>query len=104
MGLSSDRMDMDVDGRSNLVAQYGVATSLSGTLPASLEALSWQLDELGTRLSGTLPANLHRLDAGGILGISGQVGMVGGSLPRLSGTLPEGVLLPPATAADCLAW
>ena len=108
MGLSSDRMDMDVStggSRSNLVARYGVATSLSGTLPASLEALSWQLDELGTRLSGTLPAVLRRLDTGGILGISGQVGMVGGSsLPRLSGTLPEGVLLPPATAADCLAW
>ena len=101
LGLSSDRMQVDryLGGDKSLLAHHAVTLPLfSGTLPASLEALHWQLDEVRTSLSGTLPAALRRADVGGLIGASSRVGE---PLALLSGTLPTAVLSPLATAADC---
>jgi hypothetical protein len=72
-----------------------VDVPLSGSLPPTLQKLSWQLDELRPGLSGTLPASLLWIDAAGLIGDQGKLGWQ----PRLSGTLPAGVLAPRSNAS-----
>ena len=72
-----------------------VDVPLSGSLPPTLQKLSWQLDDLRPGLSGTLPASLLWIDAAGLIGDQGKLGWQ----PRLSGTLPAGVLAPRSNAS-----
>ena len=100
LGLASDHMGvdeaLDYYKRETLMSRRGfrpASLQLSGTLPASLERLSWQLDEVQTGLSGTLPSSLDWIDAAGHL--DDRSGDNAGSRPLLSGTLPTSLFLSP---------
>jgi hypothetical protein len=98
LGLSSDRMLTSTAGSSDKLKPpetIKVDVPLSGSLPPTLQKLSWQLDELRPGLSGTLPASLLWIDAAGLIGDQGKLGWQ----PRLSGTLPVGVLAPRSNAS-----
>ena len=98
LGLSSDRMlTSTVNSFDELKPPETIKVDvpLSGSLPPTLQKLSWQLDELRPGLSGTLPASLLWIDAAGLIGDQGRLGWQ----PRLSGTLPAGVLAPRSNAS-----
>ena len=98
LGLSSDRMLTSTAFSFNEIKPpetIKVDVPLSGSLPPTLQKLSWQLDELRPGLSGTLPASLLWIDAAGLIGDQGKLGWQ----PRLSGTLPAGVLAPRSNAS-----
>ena len=98
LGLSSDRMLTSTARFFDELKPpetIKVDVPLSGSLPPTLQKLSWQLDELRPGLSGTLPASLLWIDAAGLIGDQGKLGWQ----PRLSGTLPAGVLAPRSNAS-----